>query len=159
CAALLPAPAAARDDRPVLPLHRPVHLSLLAEGRKHGAPAGGRRSRAGIAARLLLWLALRRGARRGLAGPLARAGDRRAHGGGIRLLPAVRDDRRADGMDLSDHAARHRHPADGRHARDDGHRGRPVTLYEIVKTLHILSATVLFGTGLGTAWFFWQAHC
>ena len=34
-----------------------------------------------------------------------------------------------------------------------------MTLYEIVKTLHILSATVLFGTGLGTAWFFWQAHC
>jgi uncharacterized membrane protein len=34
-----------------------------------------------------------------------------------------------------------------------------VTLYEIVKTLHILSAAVLFGTGLGTAWFFWQAHC
>ena len=34
-----------------------------------------------------------------------------------------------------------------------------MTLYEIVKTLHILSAAVLFGTGLGTAWFFWQAHC
>jgi uncharacterized membrane protein len=34
-----------------------------------------------------------------------------------------------------------------------------VTLYEMVKALHILSAAVLFGTGLGTAWFFWQAHC
>ena len=32
-----------------------------------------------------------------------------------------------------------------------------MTLYAIVKTLHILSATVLFGTGLGTAWFLWQA--
>ncbi len=30
-------------------------------------------------------------------------------------------------------------------------------LYEIVKTVHILSATVLFGTGLGTAWFMWRA--
>jgi uncharacterized membrane protein len=30
-------------------------------------------------------------------------------------------------------------------------------LHEIVKTVHILSATVLFGTGLGTAWFMWRA--
>jgi uncharacterized membrane protein len=30
-------------------------------------------------------------------------------------------------------------------------------LYEIVKTVHILSATVLFGTGLGTAWFMRRA--
>lgn len=30
-------------------------------------------------------------------------------------------------------------------------------LYEIVKTIHILSATVLFGTGLGTAWFMRRA--
>ena len=30
-------------------------------------------------------------------------------------------------------------------------------LYEIVKTVHILSATILFGTGLGTAWFLWRA--
>jgi uncharacterized membrane protein len=30
--------------------------------------------------------------------------------------------------------------------------------YAIVKTVHILSATVLFGTGLGTAFFFWRAH-
>jgi uncharacterized membrane protein len=30
--------------------------------------------------------------------------------------------------------------------------------YGIVKTIHILSATVLFGTGLGTAFFFWRAH-
>jgi uncharacterized membrane protein len=30
-------------------------------------------------------------------------------------------------------------------------------LYEAVKTVHILSATVLFGTGLGTAWFMWRA--
>lgn len=30
--------------------------------------------------------------------------------------------------------------------------------YAIVKTLHILSATVLFGTGLGTAFFMWRAN-
>jgi uncharacterized membrane protein len=30
--------------------------------------------------------------------------------------------------------------------------------YAIVKTVHILSAAVLFGTGLGTAFFFWRAH-
>jgi uncharacterized membrane protein len=30
-------------------------------------------------------------------------------------------------------------------------------LYEVVKTVHILSATILFGTGLGTAWFMWRA--
>jgi uncharacterized membrane protein len=31
-------------------------------------------------------------------------------------------------------------------------------LYEVVKTVHILSATVLFGTGLGTAWFMQRAN-
>lgn len=31
-------------------------------------------------------------------------------------------------------------------------------LYAIVKTVHILSATILFGTGIGTAFFFWRAH-
>jgi uncharacterized membrane protein len=31
-------------------------------------------------------------------------------------------------------------------------------LYGVVKTIHILSATILFGTGLGTAFFFWRAH-
>ena len=30
--------------------------------------------------------------------------------------------------------------------------------YAIVKTAHILSATVLFGTGVGTAFFFWRAN-
>ncbi len=30
--------------------------------------------------------------------------------------------------------------------------------YDIVKTVHVLSATILFGTGLGTAFFFWRAH-
>jgi len=30
-------------------------------------------------------------------------------------------------------------------------------MYEIVKTIHIISAAVLFGTGLGTAWFMWRA--
>jgi uncharacterized membrane protein len=30
--------------------------------------------------------------------------------------------------------------------------------YSILKTAHILSATVLFGTGMGTAFFFWRAH-
>jgi uncharacterized membrane protein len=29
--------------------------------------------------------------------------------------------------------------------------------YGLIKTLHILSATVLFGTGLGTAYFMWSA--
>ena len=31
-------------------------------------------------------------------------------------------------------------------------------IYDLVKTLHILSATVLFGTGLGTAFQMWFAH-
>ena len=31
-------------------------------------------------------------------------------------------------------------------------------MYEIVKTIHIISAAVLFGTGLGTAFFFWFTH-
>ena len=30
--------------------------------------------------------------------------------------------------------------------------------YFLVKTLHVLSATILFGTGLGTAFFFWSAR-
>jgi uncharacterized membrane protein len=32
-----------------------------------------------------------------------------------------------------------------------------VTTYAVVKTFHLLSAAVLFGTGLGTAWFMWRA--
>jgi uncharacterized membrane protein len=31
-------------------------------------------------------------------------------------------------------------------------------LYLLIKTLHILSSTVLFGFGAGTAWYFWNAH-
>jgi uncharacterized membrane protein len=31
-------------------------------------------------------------------------------------------------------------------------------LYSIVKTIHIVSATILFGTGLGIAFFFFSAH-
>ena len=31
-------------------------------------------------------------------------------------------------------------------------------LYAFIKAVHILSATILFGTGLGTAFFFWRAH-
>ena len=31
-------------------------------------------------------------------------------------------------------------------------------VYAIVKTTHILSGTVLFGTDIGTAFFFWRAH-
>jgi len=31
-------------------------------------------------------------------------------------------------------------------------------LYDLIKTVHILSATVLFGTGLGTAFHMWFAH-
>lgn len=30
--------------------------------------------------------------------------------------------------------------------------------YGLIKTLHILSATILFGTGLGTAYFMWSAN-
>ncbi len=30
--------------------------------------------------------------------------------------------------------------------------------YWLVKTLHILSSTILFGFGAGTAWYFWSAH-
>jgi uncharacterized membrane protein len=30
--------------------------------------------------------------------------------------------------------------------------------YLLVKTLHIVSATILFGTGLGTAYFFWSSR-
>src|SRR5215470_17558105 len=37
-------------------------------------------------------------------------------------------------------------------------RQRSKMLYDIVKTIHILSAAVLFGTGLGTAWFMWRAN-
>jgi uncharacterized membrane protein len=33
-----------------------------------------------------------------------------------------------------------------------------VDLYTLIKTIHILSATILFGTGLGTAFFFWSAR-
>jgi uncharacterized membrane protein len=32
-------------------------------------------------------------------------------------------------------------------------------MYEFVKTIHVISAAVLFGTGLGTAWFMWRADC
>ena len=32
------------------------------------------------------------------------------------------------------------------------------TTYQVIKVVHILSATVLFGTGLGTAFHFWLAH-
>lgn len=30
--------------------------------------------------------------------------------------------------------------------------------YFVLKTIHIVSSTVLFGTGLGTAFFMWMAH-
>lgn len=30
--------------------------------------------------------------------------------------------------------------------------------YLLAKTLHIISSTVLFGFGAGTAWYFWNAH-
>lgn len=30
--------------------------------------------------------------------------------------------------------------------------------YLLVKTVHILSSTILFGFGAGTAWYFWSAH-
>jgi uncharacterized membrane protein len=31
-------------------------------------------------------------------------------------------------------------------------------LYMLVKWVHILSSTILFGFGAGTAWYFWNAH-
>ena len=31
-------------------------------------------------------------------------------------------------------------------------------LYSIIKTLHVVSATILFGTGIGTAFFFWSSR-
>ena len=31
-------------------------------------------------------------------------------------------------------------------------------IYFLVKTLHVVSATILFGTGLGTAFFFWSSR-
>jgi uncharacterized membrane protein len=33
-----------------------------------------------------------------------------------------------------------------------------VDIYALVKALHIISATVLFGTGIGTAFFFWSSR-
>ncbi len=33
-----------------------------------------------------------------------------------------------------------------------------VDVYLVVKALHILSATILFGTGIGTAFFFWASR-
>jgi uncharacterized membrane protein len=33
-----------------------------------------------------------------------------------------------------------------------------VNTYVLLKTLHIVSATLLFGTGLGTAFYLWMAH-
>lgn len=31
-------------------------------------------------------------------------------------------------------------------------------LYLLVKWIHVISSTVLFGFGAGTAWYFWSAH-
>jgi uncharacterized membrane protein len=36
--------------------------------------------------------------------------------------------------------------------------GTTIDAYLLIKALHILSATVLFGTGLGIAFFFWSAR-
>lgn len=36
--------------------------------------------------------------------------------------------------------------------------GPPMTLYFWIKWMHILSSTLLFGTGLGIAFFMWSAH-
>jgi uncharacterized membrane protein len=33
-----------------------------------------------------------------------------------------------------------------------------MTIYALIKFVHIVSATVLFGTGLGTAFFMWMSH-
>jgi uncharacterized membrane protein len=34
----------------------------------------------------------------------------------------------------------------------------PLDSYFVLKLIHVLSATLLFGTGLGTAFFMWMAH-
>ncbi|MCJ2177328.1 DUF2269 family protein [Novosphingobium album (ex Hu et al. 2023)] len=31
-------------------------------------------------------------------------------------------------------------------------------LYFVIKWIHVLSSTILFGFGAGTAWYFWNAH-
>ncbi len=31
-------------------------------------------------------------------------------------------------------------------------------LYTLIKWIHVLSSTILFGFGAGTAWYLWQAH-
>lgn len=31
-------------------------------------------------------------------------------------------------------------------------------LYSLIKWIHVLSSTILFGFGAGTAWYFWNAH-
>lgn len=36
--------------------------------------------------------------------------------------------------------------------------GATIDSYLLIKTLHVLSATVLFGTGLGIAFFFWSSR-
>lgn len=36
--------------------------------------------------------------------------------------------------------------------------GATIDAYLVIKTLHIISATVLFGTGLGIAFFFWSSR-
>lgn len=32
-------------------------------------------------------------------------------------------------------------------------------LYVFLKYIHIVNATILFGTGLGSVFYFWRAHC
>src|SRR4051812_24618896 len=46
-------------------------------------------------------------------------------------------------------------PPDPRHHQA---LGTTIESYLLIKSLHILSATVLFGTGLGIAFFFWSAR-
>jgi uncharacterized membrane protein len=38
------------------------------------------------------------------------------------------------------------------------HLGTTIDSYLLIKTLHVLGATVLFGTGLGIAFFFWSSR-
>ena len=33
-----------------------------------------------------------------------------------------------------------------------------MSAYDLVKTLHVISATLIFGTGLGTAFYMWRGH-
>ncbi|HJD62933.1 MAG TPA: DUF2269 domain-containing protein [Rickettsia endosymbiont of Degeeriella rufa] len=41
---------------------------------------------------------------------------------------------------------------------NNGYRKRQIMSYLFIKTIHIISSTILFGTGIGTAFFMWWAN-